>query len=189
MARPAIAEHRREEILVAFESCVLRKGLDATTLTDVANEAGLPRSLVRYFMGNRNDMVDGLIDRIVSRSFKVIPQALAEKQAEGEMSEDAIVQTVMQQVFFNDKSNRIMIQLWLRSNEDQELKSRIRSVYSNCVDQIAEYLYGATYNKTQRRRAYALAAMALGHAAFSEFDVGSEDNRVMTDLGLSLLKL
>jgi len=40
MARPRIGEERREQILKAFETCVVRKGLAKTTLADVADEAG-----------------------------------------------------------------------------------------------------------------------------------------------------
>ena len=67
MARPRIGAERREEILVAFEACVARKGLAKTTLVDVAEQAGQPRPLVRYFIGNRDAMVTALIDRLLER--------------------------------------------------------------------------------------------------------------------------
>ena len=76
MPRPSIAAERREEILQAFETCALRKGLEATTLADVAEEAGLPRPLVRHFMGNRAEMVSGLIERMMQRASQAIEQAL-----------------------------------------------------------------------------------------------------------------
>ena len=57
MARPERGEERREQILNAFEVCVGKKGLEGTTLSDVAREAGLPRPLLRHFMGNREEMV------------------------------------------------------------------------------------------------------------------------------------
>jgi len=62
MGRPSIASTRVEEILEAFEFCVIEKGLDKTTLVDIAERSGLPRSLVRHFIGNRADLEAKLID-------------------------------------------------------------------------------------------------------------------------------
>lgn len=103
-----IANERREEIFDAFEVCALEKGLDATTLTDVAEQAGLPRSLVRHFMGNRADMVTGLIDRMTDRAIAGIHQALYAVDASDEYE---CLKIVLTQSFIDPVTNRLMIQL------------------------------------------------------------------------------
>ena len=70
MGRPKKDEARKEEILEAFERCVIREGITSTTLQKVADEAGLPRSLVRYFVGNRDEMIGLLISRVIGRAYR-----------------------------------------------------------------------------------------------------------------------
>ncbi len=52
--RPSRTEERRLEILEAFGRCVARSGLEATTLEDVAREAGLQRAMIRHHVGDPN---------------------------------------------------------------------------------------------------------------------------------------
>lgn len=68
MGRPSKKEERTEEILRAFQRCVARFGLEGSTLERIAEEAGLKRSLVRHFVGNRDDLVALLADRVITQS-------------------------------------------------------------------------------------------------------------------------
>ena len=67
MGRPSIAEQRVEQILEAFGRAVARHGVEGATLERVAAEAGLSRSLVRYFVGNREDLVVLYRQRLLDR--------------------------------------------------------------------------------------------------------------------------
>ena len=68
MARPEVKEERREQILSAFEVCVAKYGVEGATLARTAEEAGLARPLVRHNVGNRDDLVDALVDRFLKNS-------------------------------------------------------------------------------------------------------------------------
>ena len=68
MGRPSKKEERTEEILLAFQRCVSRFGLEGSTLERIAEEAGLKRSLVRHFVGNRDELVVMLADRVIDQS-------------------------------------------------------------------------------------------------------------------------
>ena len=67
MARPDLSLERSEQILRAFSRCVARRGLDATSLEDVAREAGVKRAIIRHYIGNRDDLVGALLDRLEVR--------------------------------------------------------------------------------------------------------------------------
>ncbi len=68
MARPSVKAERTAEILDAFERCVARLGIEGTTLERIAEESGLRRSLLRYHIGNRDQMVQALADRFINSS-------------------------------------------------------------------------------------------------------------------------
>lgn len=69
MGRKSRAEVRRAEILAAFERCIVRSGFDVP-LEQIADEAGVQRSLIRHYLGNRDELVDQLIAQIA----EVYPQ-------------------------------------------------------------------------------------------------------------------
>ncbi|CAM3747132.1 TetR/AcrR family transcriptional regulator [Parendozoicomonas haliclonae] len=68
MARPSKKKERTEQVMQAFQRCVARYGLEGTTLERIAEESGLQRSLVRHFVGNREDMVRQLAEWVQERS-------------------------------------------------------------------------------------------------------------------------
>ena len=74
MPRPSLIAQRREEILNAFERCVARYGVDGATLERTADEAGLQRSLIRHNVGNREDLLNALVDRFINKSNHDIDQ-------------------------------------------------------------------------------------------------------------------
>lgn len=68
MARPSVKAERTEEILDAFERCVARFGVEGTSLDRIAEESGLKRSLLRYYIGNRDQLVEALTDRFIDKA-------------------------------------------------------------------------------------------------------------------------
>ena len=65
--RPTVAPERRQQILDAVEVCIIRYGLGATTLERIADEAGLTRSNLAHFVGNRDEILDAALTQCVTR--------------------------------------------------------------------------------------------------------------------------
>lgn len=156
MARPRIGAERREEILAAFEACVVRKGLARTTLVDVAEQAGQPRPLVRYFIGNRDAMVTALIDRLLERG-----EAQLRQLPTGSTAEQAI-DFVLDQVFADETANIVIMELWHLSLRDAPLRARLAAIYERVVLEIAALIDGPDPHD----RALCAVALALGAAFF-----------------------
>lgn len=67
MGRPNLTEQRTREILDAFERCVSRFGIEGSSLDRIAEEAGMKRSILRHYMGNRDALVLALADRVITK--------------------------------------------------------------------------------------------------------------------------
>lgn len=67
MPRPSLKAVRTQEILQAYEACVARYGLEGATQERIAEEAGVKRTLLRHYLGNRDDMIDALIDHVIDK--------------------------------------------------------------------------------------------------------------------------
>lgn len=63
MARPSMAAQRKEEILDALESCILKYGIQATSLENIADTAGVKRTILRHYIGNRDEIICALSKR------------------------------------------------------------------------------------------------------------------------------
>ncbi|MGI9391570.1 MAG: TetR/AcrR family transcriptional regulator [Boseongicola sp.] len=77
MPRPSIKDQRSEEILDAFLTCVARFGLEGATQERIATEAGVKRTLLRHYLGNRDQMISALTAYVVS-GFAQTTDALAQ---------------------------------------------------------------------------------------------------------------
>lgn len=66
MGRKSLASERKAEILDAFERCVVRYGLEGASLEQIAEEAKMKRSILRHYIGNRDELIEALIERIVT---------------------------------------------------------------------------------------------------------------------------
>ncbi|TMP26884.1 hypothetical protein CWB99_17455 [Pseudoalteromonas rubra] len=67
MARPSMAAQRTEEILDALEACILKYGIQTTSLENIAETAGVKRTILRHYIGNRDDIICALSTRLRSR--------------------------------------------------------------------------------------------------------------------------
>ncbi len=66
MPRPSLKDQRSEEILDAFLTCVASFGLEGATQKRIATEAGVKRTLLRHYLGNRDEMISALTEHIVA---------------------------------------------------------------------------------------------------------------------------
>jgi AcrR family transcriptional regulator len=62
MGRPSLAAERRPQLLEAYAECLVRYGVEGTTLDRVAKQAGVTRGLVRHYLGNRDEVIRALGD-------------------------------------------------------------------------------------------------------------------------------
>lgn len=66
MGRPSLAEQRKAEILDAFGRCVARFGLEGSSLERIAEEAGMRRSILRHYIGNRDELIEALAEKVIT---------------------------------------------------------------------------------------------------------------------------
>lgn len=68
MPRPSLKTQRTEEILDAFERCIVKYGIQGASLERIAEEAGMGRPILRHYVGNRDDLIIAITHRFVSGS-------------------------------------------------------------------------------------------------------------------------
>lgn len=67
MPRRDLTAERTEQILDAFERCIVKHGLEGSSLEKIGEEAGMKRTILRHYIGNREDLIQALCRRVVAR--------------------------------------------------------------------------------------------------------------------------
>lgn len=67
MPRPSLKEQRAREILDSYLACVAKHGLGDATQERIAAAAGVKRSILRHYLGNKRDMVLALTKHLVKK--------------------------------------------------------------------------------------------------------------------------
>ena len=188
MGRAKMGDERREQILSAFERCVVRDGLAKTTLQNVAAEAGLPRSLVRYFTGNRGEIVDLLIERMIEWSDARLEAMRPEGRA---ISTDDLIGFLFGSVFSDETSNCIVVELFYLSGHDEGIKVRLQKMYQRLQDSLSKQMAvdGIGKGPAERRAlSYALLSLAYGDATFSFLGLKGGSNKSLRAYAALLLE-
>ena len=69
-------QQARAALIDAAERCFAAKGIDATTIEDVAAEAGVSRSLVYRHVAGREELLDEVIGRLTDRTIEQLGAAV-----------------------------------------------------------------------------------------------------------------
>jgi AcrR family transcriptional regulator len=145
----------------------VRRGLAATTLTDVAEEAGQPRSLVRYFLGNRDATVTGLIERMLARGEAQLETLQA---ADHDPDAAAMVDLLLDHMFADPTTNVVMMELWHLAIRDEDVRERLASIYRRIASELAAWVFPDVRGHDKKLAfdaALAAVSMALGAAFFA----------------------
>lgn len=165
MPRPKIDTERKQQILSALETCVVKNGLAKTSLQDVADAAALPRPLVRYFVGNRDEMITKLFESIIERGEKQLAEWIS--QTDSPTVEDRL-DLLFDTVFANETSNSLVSELWYLANREPEIRVRLNALYQRVAGFIAEGLANeglGVDDASRTNAAISLIALAYGEAS------------------------
>ena len=73
------AEERKNEILDAAEKLFGTKGFDSTSTNDILNEIGIARGTLYYYFKSKEEILDAMIGRMMSRLIEKAKLVVAQK--------------------------------------------------------------------------------------------------------------
>tara|TARA_Y100001934_G_scaffold271573_1_gene358308 strand:+ start:80 stop:697 length:618 start_codon:yes stop_codon:yes gene_type:complete len=137
MSRPNLSEIRKPQILDAFVVCIGRHGLEGTTLARIAQTAGMKRTILRHYIGNRDNLIQSAAERIVSR---------LDSWLEEELDSCANVESLLDSLFDSDAgdSGLSCFAKFVPDARNPEVAELIQSRVKRLQDTIAERLGNLT---------------------------------------------
>ena len=172
VGRRSLASTRKPQILGAFEACVLRYGLEGSSLERIAQEAGVRRSLIRHYFGNRNDLTEALIAGVIERTVSVYRDVIRTAGAEGGTA--ALVDYLMGPAFPDKRDDALIDALMAVSHRDERLRGQLRAKYQTFQQSINRELRRAFPSADPglvRATSYSLMCLAVGNAAMYDLEL------------------
>jgi len=176
----AINEQRRHQILDAFLACIGRKGLERTTIADVADEAGLQRTLVYHYFKDRESLIDSLIDYLDET--KLMHRFSAIVVAEPTERLSLLLDTVFAPSFFAPTSEGTdafteLVSLGIR---DERVGVKMHAMWQNSISIFEQALVEATGARQEDCAvvAYAITCLFEHNAVMQLLGFGEKENHL-----------
>ncbi|MEM7030213.1 MAG: TetR/AcrR family transcriptional regulator [Chloroflexota bacterium] len=68
MGRKSLAKERTNQIIDAFEQCIVKHGYEQATLQRTAEQANLNIGMIHHYIGNRDDLLRQMVARLIKKS-------------------------------------------------------------------------------------------------------------------------
>lgn len=167
MGRKDLTEQRTAEILDAFARSLLKFGLDAS-LDQVAQEAGMTRSIIRHYIGNREAVVNRLMVSI-AQGFEQELEEITSKANQEDTISKLLDYLFSDAETFDDYDKLVMNVLMTAKDRYPQAKAALRGMLQKLIDTLADELKRAhpeAASKQCDNIAYSIVAMALSSESF-----------------------
>lgn len=124
VGRPSVVAERRRQILDAVEECIVTHGLAGTTLDRIADEAGLTRSNLAHFVGNRDEIIEAAVERSVTRFIELMQAEVADLPPEDQLR--AFLDSVLGGSERVSRATKLMNELSAAANHGEHARAVLR---------------------------------------------------------------
>lgn len=170
-----MSHQRVPQILDATSRVLARWGMDGLTLEKVADEAGLSRSLVRHFVGNRDDLIASYRQRLFDRySYDF----LSAQVQDGETHASDVVLEILFDGASNYDDFAAIDAIIASSHTDPALRADILTIYRGLETAIANAVrhdHPEWESRQVESTAYQVLSLAYGH--WTMYALGFPDDR------------
>lgn len=163
MGRKSLKEQRVNEILNAFELCLVNKGLKSSSLDDIAIQAGMARKMLRHYVGNRNELIALGVSRIIERFNSAILEILDSKDTQNRFHNG--IDFIFSEAFNDLPETKLVAALLPESLYDDNVKTAVQSIYisfKSGLEQELERFIPYSKMVERERTAYSIMCLAFG---------------------------
>jgi len=189
MGRKSLKDEKTNIILDAFERCIEMKGLQSTTLDNIAEEAGMARRMIRHYVGNRNDLIDVGVDRILKKFDTAIQEAIER----GDQNErfDTAVDYIFSEEFNSLPATKLVAALLPVSLYDSQVQKAIKSLYDSFhlgLDNELEKHLPSTDKSKRLQVAYSVMCLSFGGGWMRNIGFDPKLNEKNKQIALELIR-
>lgn len=146
MGRKSLEKIRTQQLLEAFIACIPENGVDGTSLEKIAEKAGVTRSIIRHYIGNREILIAELIDHIIKTSLVEFDRILNDPKK----STQERLNIALFAPRDDWQTDKIILNALVNAKEQSpSIQKRITALIETMIDQLSTALHK---EKPQRNR-------------------------------------
>ncbi len=188
MGRKSLAETRINEILDAFEDCIIKNGIDYCSLEQIAVHANMKRSIIRHYIGNKDEVLNAMVSRFISNY-----------QAEMKLGilllkKEKLITELLKNIFKTGSSQSddiIIAALWAKQGHNADIKKLLQSFYTELEKLFAEAL-SYSYPKASKTKvdkvAYILLCLMDSHSSMLALDLKTAKTNTLFQLAQQIVE-
>ncbi len=167
MGRKSLAKERTQQILDAFEACIVEYGLDGATLQRVADRAEVKLSIIDHYIGKRETLVAAMIERFITNYQQETLNWLQSLPVTNRLEQVLAFYFSDVGVFYRPKDTIILTELLALSDRDEKVKQQLHALYQSFDEMFYDEIRRAVPSADDvscRRVAYLILSLWVGHA-------------------------
>jgi AcrR family transcriptional regulator len=177
MGRKSLKEQRTVQILDAFERCVVNYGLQSVTLQKIADEAGVTRSILRHYIGNRSDLLRVLLQRLEIKYIQELFSRLS-NSTDHTLTDDLIDFLFEDSLELSATDETVIRAMIEASARDADLKNDLLELYQTYEDDLTDVLiHHFPQTPIEKCRTVAHIVISASHGNYSLLWLGFDHNR------------
>lgn len=167
VGRPSLAAQRRDQILDGVVACILQYGLDGTTRSRIAHQAGVSPSAVHHFVGTQDQVIAAAVTRALHRVTAVAVDAFADLPTPQRLN--AQINVLFTDSLAAPQITQLVDELIAHSYRDPATRAAVGDLYHRFQQLLTDSIDAAYPHAPQPTRdtvAHALLALAHATATF-----------------------
>jgi AcrR family transcriptional regulator len=174
LTRAESREQTRKRLLAAAARLFAKNGFDATSVDDVAEEAGFSKGALYYNFASKDELFEALVDDSVAQMITGLEAALAGAQTIEEKL--AAMQRVLTEEERHSGGQQLELEVIVQALRDRKLRRTVGKAYTQMRDAIASLIAeqyaqaGAKPPLPPGHLAIAIMAGSLGHGLMQALD-------------------
>ena len=183
MGRKSKSDEKRQVILDAFESVIMREGYANASQRKIAEEAGVNQPMIHHYFSGGDELLSALLERITERYHVALSEF---KRTDDNPTLEHILDFLCSEPFHQvSLQNEVMFRLIGQSRHHQSTIDLLSDIYREFHDEMKDYLQQANIENVDRT-AYTLMCIVIGHDWAKTLGFGENRNQLMTE---TLIKL
>lgn len=128
---------KKQQIIEAGTRMIVQKGIEKTSLADIAEEAGISKGSLYYYYASKNELIfditDAHINQISDNLFAII------EDSKGNMNWQELLKILFERILDADTRGRLHLYLIQQAlNDNEDLKNRFRKKYQEWKQMIID---------------------------------------------------
>ncbi len=136
------SEEKAEQILDAAYRCLTEQGYAATTVTGVADRAGVSRGLLHYYFENKEDMLAQVVRRSAEPSIRLLGPLVLSSESPEQMASN-ISRATREIIGSNPALFTLTYEGWVASRQSPPVARELRLLFQRFRDALETGFEGA----------------------------------------------